>query len=55
MPPGYFLDGGTHGDVLLPGKQLKQRPARKPMILMGANPEALFAALVARREQSPEA
>jgi predicted RNA-binding protein (virulence factor B family) len=27
MPPGYFLDGGTHGDVLLPGKQLKQRPA----------------------------
>ena len=25
--------------------QLKQRPARKPMILMGADPEALFAAL----------
>ena len=25
--------------------QLKQRPARKPMILMGADPEVLFAAL----------
>jgi len=25
--------------------QLKQRPARKPMILMGADAEALFAAL----------
>jgi len=26
-PPGYYLDGGSHGEILLPGRYLKQRPA----------------------------
>ncbi len=25
-PPGYYLDGGSHGEILLPGRYLKQRP-----------------------------
>lgn len=25
--PGFYLDGGTDGEILLPGRQLKQRPA----------------------------
>lgn len=24
--PGYYLDGGSHGEILLPGRYLKQRP-----------------------------
>jgi uncharacterized protein len=26
-PPGFYLDGGSHGEILLPGRYLKQRPA----------------------------
>jgi predicted RNA-binding protein (virulence factor B family) len=25
--PGFYLNGGTHGEILLPGRQLKKRPA----------------------------
>jgi len=25
--PGYYLDGGTHGEILLPGRYLEKRPA----------------------------
>ena len=31
-PPGYYLDGGTHGQILLPGRQLKARPAAGALV-----------------------
>eukprot|EP01031_Cornospumella_fuschlensis_P052766 gene52766-64474_t len=24
--PGFYLNGGSHGEILLPGRQLKARP-----------------------------